>query len=79
MKHLFALFVILWVVKLPLLSSELTSYLEKYPDVAEIKALTPHNFFRESIQIKLKQPLDHQNPERGTFLQRIFISVKDTP
>ena len=78
MKQLFVFLVIFWMVKLPLLSSELIGYLRQYPEVVEIKALTPNNIFRESIQVSLKQLLDHKNPERGTFLQRIFISVKHT-
>ena len=44
---------------------------------AEIKKIKPDSLFKEAYEIKLIQPLDHQNPEGKEFAQRIYLSHID--
>ncbi len=41
---------------------------------AEIKKIEPDSLFKEAYEIKLIQPLDHQNPKSKKFTQRIYLS-----
>jgi len=43
----------------------------------EVREITPIGYFKEAFEIRLTQPLDHRNPDAGTFAQRIFLSHAD--
>jgi hypothetical protein len=55
-------------------SKNIISELQKIPGIViqEIELDTP--LFQSKYEIKLIQPLDHENPEAGFFQQRIFLS-----
>ena len=44
---------------------------------AEIEKIKPDSLFKEAYEIKLIQPLDHQNPRSKKFAQRIYLSHID--
>lgn len=78
MRYFFRLFLSLILFQFQLSAGDLISYLQRFPQVTEIIPMTPNAYFQEAVQIKLRQPIDHSNPERGSFSQRVFISVKSS-
>jgi hypothetical protein len=78
MKRFILLLILCLIIQTPLFSSTLTEYLKQFPEVVEIQTMTPNSFFTEAVQIKLRQPVDHKNPMKGSFTQRVFISVLTT-
>lgn len=55
-------------------AKDIVAELEKIPGLI-IKELDPDSsIFQSKLEIKLIQPLDHENPEAGFFLQRMFLS-----
>ncbi len=45
------------------------------PDVQFEAIETPYGY-QAGYELKIKQPIDHQNPEKGYFYQRVFLSHK---
>ena len=43
----------------------------------KIKVLEKEAFYSHIYEIMFEQPLDHNNPEKGSFLQRIYVSHVD--
>jgi len=56
--------------------SELENQLFELPDIIFKKIDTPVGY-EVAYQLKIKQPLDHKNPDKGHFYQRVFLSHKD--
>lgn len=44
------------------------------PDVISVENMINNPFFTEAYVIMIKQPLDHQKPEKGYFAQRVILS-----
>jgi hypothetical protein len=78
MKRFILILVISWLLQIPVFSSTLTDYLKQFPEVVTIQPMAANSFFTEAVQIKLRQPVDHKNPMKGSFTQRVFISVLTT-
>lgn len=55
---------------------DLHEWLKDLPG-AQIKELEPRADFPEAYEVRLTQPLDHDDPDAGTFEQRIYLSHKD--
>ncbi len=53
--------------------SELETRLFELPDVIFNKIDTPEGY-EAAYELKIKQPLDHKNPDLGHFYQRVFLS-----
>ncbi len=51
--------------------------LKKQVPNASIKKLKATDHYKEAYEVKIKQPLDHENPRAGTFVQRFFLSHYD--
>ncbi len=51
--------------------------LYELPDVLFYPIEVPSGY-TEAYEIRVKQPLDHKNPEKGYFYQRVFLSHKST-
>ena len=51
--------------------------LEKLFPKAEITKLDPKDHFTKAFQIVLEQPLDHKNPNAGTFKHYVYLSHID--
>lgn len=47
------------------------------PDVISAEKMVNNPFFVEAYVIMIKQPLDHQQPEKGYFPQRVILSHLD--
>ncbi|MEO1260088.1 MAG: S28 family serine protease [Bacteroidota bacterium] len=50
------------------------------PDV-QFKKINAPEGFTSAYELKIKQPIDHQNPDKGHFYQRVFLTHKsfDSP
>jgi hypothetical protein len=76
---IFSLSVIIVLIVFSLLScsgqsKDIISELQKIPGIV-IQELEPDSpIFQSKYEIKLIQPLDHDNPEAGFFQQRMFLS-----
>jgi hypothetical protein len=44
------------------------------PDIISVDSMEHNRFFEESWIIMVRQPLDHQHPELGSFPQRVILS-----
>ena len=53
--------------------SSLLEKIESFPGVL-VEEITANGHFEEAYAIRLTQPLDHGNPDGGTFSQRIYLS-----
>lgn len=51
--------------------------LEKLFPNAEVSKMETEEYFTKAYQIVLNQPLDHQNPNAGTFKQYVYLSHID--
>lgn len=56
-------------------STELETKLFELPDVSFEKIKTPAGF-ESAYELKIKQPIDHQDPSKGYFHQKVFLSHK---
>ena len=59
------------------LPSTILEQLTQSEEVVDIQPLVAHSFFRESYQLMIRQPLDHDHPDKGSFLQWVFVSVRE--
>jgi hypothetical protein len=69
---------VLIIASLALLQSAVSQDLCKrilaLPDVLSAEKMINNPFFSEAYVIMIKQPLDHQKPEKGYFPQRVILS-----
>lgn len=56
--------------------TELYKELKKIPEIVKIKPTKKDSGFQEAWEIAFKQPIDHENPEKGHFTQQVFIGHK---
>ncbi|MBN2484349.1 MAG: hypothetical protein JXB34_00100 [Bacteroidales bacterium] len=54
----------------------LESFLNNVPGLYYKKISVPDGF-KTAYEIFIEQPLDHKNPERGSFLQKLYLSHRD--
>lgn len=78
MIRLLFIFHFTWLFVFQGYSSSLTEYLRQFPEVVQIQTMTHNSFFSEAVQIQIRQPLDHSDRGKGSFIQRVFISMMDT-
>ena len=72
-----ALFVLFFLVYTQLASSQtIRQQLEAIPGVKVVQKKAAKQF-TESYTLLVTQPLDHSNPDKGTFTQRVFLSFND--
>lgn len=60
----------------PLTFSNMKEVLEHIKEVEKITEIQDTNY-KESYKIFFRQPIDHQNPSAGTFLQQVIVKFKD--
>lgn len=73
MKLLVAPISLVFLCTLSSAQSELEMKLFELPDVIFKQIETPEGY-TSAYELKIKQPIDHDNPSRGTFYQRVFLS-----
>lgn len=44
------------------------------PDIISVEKMDQNPFFTEAYLVLVRQPIEHQHPEKGTFSQRVFLS-----
>lgn len=77
MKKLNFLFLFLFVSLLTIAqTATLEDFLKSQPQIKNIEKIKGNNFFNATFQIMIQQPVDHSSPEKGTFLQRVFVAEK---
>lgn len=61
-------------------AQSISDHLFNLPDIIFKKIKTPEGY-ESAYALKIKQPLDHNNPSKGFFYQRVFLSHKgfDSP
>src|SRR5512133_3494225 len=55
-------------------SQNLEERVKSLPGIISVSKMEPNPFFSEALIIMVKQPLDYQHPELGTFPQRVILS-----
>lgn len=55
-------------------ASELFKRIEALPEIASVEKMEQNPFFTEAWVVMVRQPVDHADPGKGTFLQRVFVS-----
>ncbi len=78
MRRNFLLIILACILSTSVWAKNIADILKEIPGMEEVIPVKANNFFTESFHVKIRQPIDHQNPSSGTFLQRVFISVKDS-
>lgn len=58
----------------PLVAQSLAERIKALPDVVSVEKMEQNPFFSEAYAVRIKQPVDHQHPEKGYFSQRVFLS-----
>lgn len=77
MKKLNFLFLLLLVSLLTLAQTEtLENFLKTQPEIKSVEKIKGNGFFKATFKIMIEQAIDHMNPEKGTFLQRVFVADK---
>lgn len=77
MKKLNFLFLFLFVSLLTLAQTgTLEDFLKTQPAIKSVEKIKGNDFFNATFKIMVEQAIDHSNPERGTFLQRVFVADK---
>ena len=74
MKKLQLLFVLLLISIVSV--AQLQQFLKSQSEIKAIKNIQGNDFFNETWQIMIRQPLDHSDTTKGFFLQRVFIADK---
>lgn len=57
-------------------SQTLEAFLKAQPEIKSVEKIEGNDFFEATYKVMVEQPIDHSNPKRGTFLQRVFIADK---
>lgn len=75
---LFLLFALLVGCPVQLRADEARSRIEQLKGISSIEALENSKGFAEKYVVRLRQPLDHQHPEKGAFDQRVIVLHRST-
>ena len=57
-----------------LVAQTLQERIKALPDIVSVEKMEQNPFFSEAYIVNIKQPIDHQHPEKGSFPQRVFVS-----
>jgi hypothetical protein len=74
MKKLQLLFVSLLISFVSV--AQLYEFLNNQTEIKAIEKITGNDFFNETFEIMVRQPLDHSDTTKGFFLQRVFVADK---
>lgn len=75
MKNLHLLVILLCISTLTFAQS-LENFLKSQPEIKSVEKIEGNDFFVATYKVMVEQAVDHQNPAKGTFLQRVFIADK---
>ncbi len=54
----------------------LEAFLKSQPQIKSVEKIPGNDFFEATYKVMIEQPTDHENPGKGTFLQRVYIADK---
>ena len=57
-------------------AQSLENFLNSQPEIKNVEKIEGHDFFTATYKIMVEQPIDHQDPNTGTFTQRVFVADK---
>lgn len=57
-------------------TNQLENFLKSQPEVKSVEKIKGNDFFNATYKIMLEQAVDHSNPAKGSFTQRVFIADK---
>ena len=57
-------------------TSEFEVFLKSQPQIKSVEKVESNKFFNATYKIMVEQPIDHSDPKKGNFLQRIFVANK---
>lgn len=70
------LLVILFLVSTLTFAQSLEVFLKAQPEIKSVEKIEGNEFFNSTYKIMVEQAIDHSNPEKGTFTQRVFVADK---
>lgn len=72
------LFSFLWLNTALIFAQQATleAFLNQQSRIKSVEKISGNDFFEATYKIMIEQPIDHENPGKGTFLQRVFIADK---
>ncbi|MBN1118963.1 MAG: hypothetical protein JXA77_17260 [Bacteroidales bacterium] len=73
MSRIFTFLVLSLFIFQTLLANELEELLSGIPDITFEKTQTPKGFI-EAYELRVRQPLDHKNPNKGYFEQKVYLT-----
>jgi len=73
--QLFVLFCILATLSFAQTSS-LEDFFRLQKEIKSIEKIQGNAFFNATYKLMIEQPIDHNHPGKGTFLQRVFVADK---
>ncbi len=77
MKKIYLLLLFLFVALFTFAqTSELETFLKTQPEIKTVEKIVGNVFFKTTYKIMVEQPIDHFDPGRGSFLQRVFVADK---
>ena len=76
MRRPFIATLLILILALDGYSQELFTFLKSQPSICEIKEIPGNDFFNNTYEVTIRQPLDYADSTAGYFLQRIFVAEK---
>lgn len=76
LKRLQLVFFLFALLLHPLGATSIEEFLRELP-LENVKVLEREAFYSHIYEVMFEQPLDHNNPDAGSFLQRLYISHVD--
>ena len=74
MRRFALLSLFLFISIQPLVAQTLQERIQALPDIISVEKMEQNPFFTEAYVVNVKQPIDHQHPDKGFFPQRVFLS-----
>jgi len=74
MRQILLLSIFLFVAFQSLVAQTLKERIQALPDIISVEKMEQNPFFSEAYVVNVRQPIDHQHPDKGFFPQRVFLS-----
>jgi len=57
--------------------AQIEQFLHSQSEIKAVEKISGNDFFNETYQIMVRQPLEHSDTTKGFFLQRVFVADKE--
>jgi hypothetical protein len=74
LRRLALLSVFLFLALQSVIAQSLLERIKALPDIISVEKMEQNPFFSEAFLVNVRQPIDHLNPSKGSFPQRVFVS-----